>query len=103
MSSVAIAPRTQSRSATVLTEADLLSVFSEADLGEGPLTQAEVLEGCPTGLLIDGSFVAAVGARTLTRRGPGHRPRPRRGRRRLSRRLHGRPRGGRLRPGLLGP
>ncbi len=65
MSSVAIAPRTQSTSCTVLTEADLSSVFTEADLAEGPLTLAEALEGRPSGLLIDGAFVTARDGRTL--------------------------------------
>ncbi len=49
MSSVAIAPHPPRR---VVTEADLGSVFTAEDL-------------CPTGLLIDGAFVAAAAGRTL--------------------------------------
>jgi succinate-semialdehyde dehydrogenase/glutarate-semialdehyde dehydrogenase len=53
-------------SSTVLTEADLWSVFGEADLAEGPLGLEEALRGCSTGLLIDGRFVAATENRTLS-------------------------------------
>ena len=64
MSSVAIAQRTQSTH-RVLTETDILSVFTEADLLAAPDLTAQALASCPTGLLIDGSFVAAAEGRTL--------------------------------------
>ncbi len=65
MSSVAIAHSAPQASGSFITEQHLGWLFAEVEPVSGQVSEAGALASCPTGLLIDGHFVAAAEGRTL--------------------------------------